>query len=144
MAGKKGQNKGNLNAAKHPHRIYLRRRVVPKQFQGVLRLGDECEAKIKADLPDMSGKESMVAEGVKILWTCAMLGLAEAKERGFVITKPDGGWDFQEGMKTAGVFIDRANKGMVALGLKRRAKLLSGSITERLAQIHGATDDDAG
>lgn len=122
MAGKKGQGIGNLNAVKFPHRSYLKRRVVPKRYHGVLRLGEECLAKIQSDLPDMTGKEQMVAEGVKILWTCALLGLAEAKERGFTTTKPDGSWDFQPGMMAAGGFIDKAIKGMVALGLQRRAK----------------------
>ncbi len=125
MAGKKGMGTGNTNACKHPYRTYLKRRVVPKQHHGVLRLGDDILGKIRSDLPELSGKQELVAEGVKILWTCGLLGLAEAKERGFITTKSDGSWDFQEGMKTAGSFLDRAIKGLVALGLERRAKQLN-------------------
>src|SRR5262245_54648456 len=125
MAGKKGMGIGNLNAAVYPHRSYLRRRVVPKRYKGVVRLGDECIAKIVSDLPEMTGKEQMVAEAVKVLWTCAMLGLSEAKERGFVVMKPDGTWDFQEGIKAVAGFIDKAIKGMVTLGLERKAGLLN-------------------
>jgi hypothetical protein len=126
MAGKPGRSGpvGNTNATKHPYRTYLRRRVVPVRHRGVLRLGEECLAKIQSDLPDMSGKEEMVAEGVKILMTCGLLGLAEAKERGFITTLPDGSWDFQPGLKAAGSFLDKAIKGLVALGLDRRATVV--------------------
>ncbi len=139
MAGKKGMNKGNLNATKHYHRVYLRRRVVPEGYGWAIRLGENCLERIKSDLPDMSGKEELVAEGVNLLWTCAVLGLAEAKQRGFIVTKPDGSWDFQEGMKSAGSFIDRAIKGLVALGLERRAKVLDTSLADLLSREHEAT-----
>jgi hypothetical protein len=135
-------NRGNCNATKHPQNTYLKRRVVPSRYHGVLRLGDECEAKCKADLLDMTGKQSLVVEGIKILWVCAMLGLAEAKEKGFTVTKPDGTWDFQEGTKTAAGFIDKAIKGLTVLGLERKAKMLNGTISERLSQIHDAKEPD--
>jgi hypothetical protein len=124
---------GNTNACRHPYKTYLKRRVVPKRHQGVLRLGDDALAKIRSDLPEMTGKQELVAEGIKILWTCGLLGLAEAKERGFIITKPDGSWDFQDGLKAAGSFIDKAIKGLAALGLERKAKLLNGSLADLLA-----------
>jgi hypothetical protein len=136
MAGKKGMNKGNMNAVRHPHKVFLRRRVVPDGYGWALRLGENCMGRIKSDLPDMSGKQELVAEGVNMLWTCALLGLAEAKERGFITAKADGTWDFQEGMKTAAGFIDKAIKGLVALGLERKAKLLNGgTLAEQLAQL---------
>src|SRR5262245_48795088 len=103
-------NKGNLNAVKHSYRSYLRKRVVPKKHRGILRLGDDCLQKIKSDLPDMTGKEELVAEGVRILWSAGLLGLAEAHEHGFIVKKLNGEWDFQEGLKAAGGFIDKAIK----------------------------------
>jgi hypothetical protein len=99
----------------------------------VLSPGEQCMEKIKSDLPNMSGKEELVAEGVTMLWTCALLGLAEAKDQGFIVMLPGGGWDFQPGLKAAGGFLDRAVKGLVALGLERRAKSIGGTLAELLA-----------
>jgi len=126
MSGRKGRSgpPKNCNATRHPYRTYLKRQVVPKQYHTILRLGEDCERKIRSDLPEMSGKEELLTEGIKILWTCGLLGLAEAKEKGFITTKADGAWDFQDGMKSAGSFIDKAIKGLVALGLERRVKSL--------------------
>jgi len=101
-----------------------------------VRLGENCLQRIKSDLPDMSGKEELVAEGVNMLWTCALLGLAEAKEKGFIVTKADGGWDFQEGMKTAGTFLDRAIKGLVSLGLGRKPKQVQ-TLAQYIKQHYG-------
>ena len=122
MAGVKGKSGpvGNTNACRHPYKTYLKRRVVPQRHYGVVRLGEDCLAKITSDLPDMTGKQKLVAEGIKLMWTCGLLGLAEARDRGFIVTKPDGSWDFQEGVKSAGTFIDRAMKGLVSLGLAKR------------------------
>ena len=136
MAGKKGMNKGNMNAVRHPHKVFLRRRVVPDGYGWAVRLGENCLERIKEDLPNMSGKESLVAEGANMLWTAALLGLSEAKQKGFIVIHPDGQWDYQEGAKTAAGFLDRAIKAMALLGLKRRAKQLNNSIAERLAQLH--------
>jgi hypothetical protein len=136
MAGKKGMGLGNMNASKHPHRTFMKRRVVPTKYRWVISPGENCMEKIQSDLPDMTGKEQLVAEAVQTSWTCMLLGLAEAKERGFIIALPDGGWDFQQGVKSAGIFLDRAIKGMIALGLERRAKQI-GTLAERLDAIHG-------
>src|SRR5262249_52886573 len=95
---------------------------VPAKYRWVLQLSDDCLEQIKSDLPNMSGKEKKMAEGINLLWTCAMLGLAEAKERGFTVDLPNGGWDYQPGVKTAGGFLDKAMNGMKALGLKRLPK----------------------
>jgi hypothetical protein len=123
----------NTNAVKHPHRTYMKRRVVPEQYRWVLSPGDKLIEKIKSDLPNMSGKEELVAEGVAMLWTCALLGLAEAKDRGFIVALPGGGWDFQPGLKTAGTFLDKALKSLVAMGLGRRAKVVESTLAELLA-----------
>ena len=135
MGGLKGRSgpPGNSNAVKHPYRTYMKRRVVPEQYRWVLSPGDKLMEKIKSDLPNMSGKEELVAEGVAMLWTCALLGLAEAKGRGFIVALPDGGWGFQPGLKSAGSFLDKALKSLVSLGLERRAKVVSGTLAELLA-----------
>ena len=83
----------------------------------------------------MTGKEKLVAESVKILMTCGLLGLTEAKEQGFIVTQPDGQWDFQPGLKSAGSFLDKAMKGLTALGLARRAKLMGPTLAEQLAAL---------
>jgi len=135
MAGVKGRSGPpmNTNAVKHPHRTYMKRRVVPAQYRWVLSPGDKLIEKIKSDLPNMSGKEELVAEGVAMLWTCALLGLAEAKDRGFIVEVAGGGWDFQPGLKSAGGFLDKALKGLVSLGLGRRAKVVESTLAELLA-----------
>ena len=136
MAGKKGMGTGNMNAVKHPHRTYLKRRVVPDGYGWAVRLGEDCLARIKSDMPAMSGKEELVAEGINMLWTCALLGLAEAKAKRFIVAKADGEWDFQEGVKAAGGFLDKAIKGLVALGLERRSQHV-GTLAELLSQKEG-------
>ena len=125
----------NTNAVKHPHRSYMKRRVVPEQYRWVLSPGEKLIEKIKSDLPNMGGKEELAAEGVAMLWTCALLGLAEAKDRGFIVALPGGGWDFQPGLKTAGTFLDRALKGLVSLGLGRRAQLVD-ELASRVIAMH--------
>lgn len=137
MAGVKGRSGPpmNTNAVKHPHRTYMKRRVVPEQYRWVLSPGDKLIGKIKSDLPNMSGKEELVAEGVAMLWTCALLGLAEAKDRGFIVALPGGGWDFQPGLKSAGGFLDKALKGLVSLGLGRRAQLVD-DLASRVIALH--------
>jgi hypothetical protein len=141
--------RGNTNAVKHVHKTYLRRRVIPAKYRWVLQLSDDCMTKIRSDLPEMTGKEEKVAEGINLLWACALLGLAEAKERGYIVDLPNGqGWDFQPGLKSAGGFLTRAIKGLTALGIHRRAKVLDGQELEAMQRIHQAfaatpNDDEA-
>ena len=148
MAGIRGRSGpvGNTNACKHPYKTYLKRRVVPKRYQGVVRLSEDCLASIQSDLPDMTGKQKLVAEGIKLMWTCGLLGLAEARDRGFIVTNLDGSWDFQEGVKSAGTFIDRAMKGLVSLGLEKsdypgreEQTLTNSQILSTAAEGHGGT-----
>jgi hypothetical protein len=63
---------------------------VPPAYGWVIPLGDNCLERIKSDLPDMSGKQALVAESVNMLWCCALLGLAEAREKGFIVAKAEG------------------------------------------------------
>jgi hypothetical protein len=83
-----------------------------------------------------------VAEIAQMSRGCQMLILKELKEKGFVITTPDG-WDMHPGLKELRGFTANELTALRMLGLERKSKLIS--LSEILSRdekpANGAADE---
>jgi len=143
MAGKKGRSgpPGNLNNVQHPWRSFWTRRALRHQDKWIVpflhRYADELIADAGGD--DISSGKKHVIEVAQTVRGCSMLVLKELKERGIVITTPDGS-EMHPGLKELSRFLALELKALGMLGLERHAKSIL-SVDEIKARY---TEDDDG
>ena len=108
MAGKKGRSgpPGNLNNVQHPWRSFWTRRALRHQDKWIVpflhRYADELIADAGGD--DISSGKKHVIEVAQTVRGCSMLVLKELKEKGIVITTPNG-WGMHPGLKELSRFL---------------------------------------
>jgi hypothetical protein len=140
MAGKKGRSgpPGNLNNVQHPWRSFWARKALRQQDKWILpflrHYNDELLSDAGGD--DISSGRKHVIEIAQTVRGCSMLVLKELKEKGLVITTPDG-WEMHPGLKELSRFLALELKALGMLGLERRAKVVS------LHEILSKDDDTA-
>ena len=142
MAGKPGRSgpPANLNATKHPWRVFWRRRVVRETDRWVPALLDDYAAGLASDKPDMTESEQRLVEIALTARGCTALILAECQRSGFIRTV-NGSWDLAPGARELVKFLTAERSALQAVGLERRAKpvqSLSDYLEGRCA-VQGAT-----
>ena len=99
---------GNMNGLRNPWRVFWRRRALRKQDKWILRLVEDYEGSLIAELGGADAVSSMQCKLIEVLKaarTCWLLGLV------------DGG---EVGVKESARFMTIEARGLVALGLERR------------------------
>jgi hypothetical protein len=139
MSGVRGRSgpPGHLHNAKYPWRSFWRRRALRAQDRWILGVLDSYSSGLLSDRPDATEAEQRCVEVAQIARGASMLILAEAAHSGFIVKDRNGKWDLSPGAKELSRFLAVERQCLQTLGLGRRAKVV-GTITERLATIHGA------
>jgi hypothetical protein len=125
MAGKKGRSgpPGNLNNVQHPWRSFWARKALRQEDKWILPFLNRYADGLIADAggEDISSGRKHVIEIAQMSRGCSMLVLKELKEKGFVITTPDG-WDMHPGLKELSRFTATELTALRMLGLERKVK----------------------
>ena len=123
---RRGGQPGNLSAARHPWRVFWRRRALRVEDRWIAPVLEGYAEGLSADkggAGSISNAEGRMIEVAQTARGATMLILAEAARRGFTIPGQDGkGWDLAPGAKELGRFLGLERQALDSLGLERRAK----------------------
>jgi hypothetical protein len=126
MAGKKGRSgpPGNLNNVQHPWRSFWARKALRQQDKWILPFLRQYNDGLTEDAggDDISSGKKHVIEIAQTARGCSMLVLKELKEKGFVITTPEG-WEMHPGLKELSRFLTVELTALRNVGLERRRKV---------------------
>ncbi len=148
MAGVKGKSgpPRNLNNVKRPWAVFWRRRALRAEDRWIIPILEGYSAGLAADKPDLTEGENRMLQIAQTARGATMLILAEAARSGFV-RKMDGSWDLAPGAKELSRFLALERQALQTLGLERRARDVTPSITEQVKQLRtisqGGGDSDA-
>jgi hypothetical protein len=108
MAGKKGRfgPPGNLNNVQHPWRSFWARKALRQQDKWILPFLRHYNDGLTEDAggDDISSGKKHMIEIAQTARGCSMLVLKELKEKGLVITTPDG-WEMHPGLRELSRFL---------------------------------------